>query len=404
MGVAGGDPRVDDRLRVLSGALRAFAETTTDYERLLEVVARTVSDVVADGCIVRLLSDGGWLTPVAVHLPLKACVADARAAAEARTFMTAPRNVAEYAWGQRLIETGEAFMVPRLDIAQFRAVVTPEVAKVYETIGIHSMLVVVLRLRGESIGTLTLFRFDPESPSFDAADQEMAQALADHAALAIGNARSYAAERSARDAAEKAKARFARLSEAGVIGTVVINLEDKRVVDVNDTLLHLVGYSRDELVSGRVPWPSLTAPEWSDVDARAVEQLRTTGVAGLREKEFTRKDGTRVPVLAGSAMLGGGTTECISFVLDLTERKEAERGRREAERRAQRMVESATVGMWTVDSEGRTTFMNARMANILGRDLAEALTTPTNEFFFAEDRPAMAERLCERQNGLAGPV
>ncbi len=397
------DPRVDDRLHVLSGALRAFAEATMDYERLLSVVARTVSDVVADGCIVRLLSDGGWLTPVAFHFPLEAYVADADAADDARTFMTAPRNVAEYAWGQRLIETGEAFMLPRLDIAQFRAAVTPEVAKVYETIGIHSMLVVVLRLRGESIGTLTLFRFDPESPSFDAADQEMAQALADHAALAIGNARSYAAERAARDAAEKATARFSRLSEAGVIGTVVLDLDDKRVVDANDTLLHLVGYSRDELLSGRVPWASLTAPEWSDVDARAIEQLTMTGVAALREKEFTRKDGTRVPVLAGSAMLSGGTTECISFVLDLTERKEAERGRREAERRAQGMVESATVGMWTVGADGRTTFMNARMAEILGRDVAEAVTMPTTEFFFAEDRPAMAERLAKRRDGLAGP-
>src|SRR5580700_4955892 len=110
--------RQDDRLHVLSTSLRAFAEATMDYERLLDVVARTVSDVVADGCIVRLLSDGGWLTPVAFHFPLEAYVADARAAAEARTFMTASRNVSEYAWGQRLIETGEAFMLPRLDIAQ----------------------------------------------------------------------------------------------------------------------------------------------------------------------------------------------------------------------------------------------------------------------------------------------
>jgi hypothetical protein len=161
VGVPDRDPRVDDRLHVLSAALRAFVEATTDYERLLNVVARTVSDVVADACIVRLLSDGGWLTPVAVHLPLEAYVVDARAAARAREFMVASRNVAEYAWGQRLIETGEAFMLPRLDIAHFRTVVTPEVAQVYETIGIHSMLVVVLRLRAESIGTLTLFRFDP---------------------------------------------------------------------------------------------------------------------------------------------------------------------------------------------------------------------------------------------------
>jgi GAF domain-containing protein len=186
MGVPDQRRRREDRLHVLSGALRAFAEATTDYERLLNVVARTVSDVVADGCIVRLLEEGGWLTPVAFHLPFDTRGTDADAVARAHTFMAAPRNVAEYAWGQHLIETGEAFILPRLEMAQFRSVVTPDVAEVYETIGIHSMLVVVLRLRGQSIGTLSLFRFDPASPSFDEADREMAQALADHAALAIG--------------------------------------------------------------------------------------------------------------------------------------------------------------------------------------------------------------------------
>jgi len=59
--------------------------------------------------------------------------------------------------------------------------------------------------------------------------------------------------------------------------------------------------------------------------------------------------------------------------------------------------------MWTVGADGRTTFMNARMAEILGRDVAEAVTMPTTEFFFAEDRPAMAERLAKRRDGLAGP-
>jgi PAS domain S-box-containing protein len=394
---------VDDRLHVLSGALRAFAEATTDYQRLLDVVARKVTDVVADGCIVRLLSNDGWLSPVAFHLPIEGCVSDAGEAARVRAFMSAPQRVADYAWGPHLMETGEAFILPRVDMAHFRTVVTPEVAEVYETIGIHSMLVVVLRLRGESIGTLSLFRFHVASSPFDNSDLEMAQALADHAALAIGNARSYVTERAARDAAERATARFARLSEAGILGTVVVDLESGRVVDVNDTLLQLVGYSRDDLLSGRVSWRDLTPSEWSEVDARAIEQLTTSGIAGLREKELIRKDGGRVPVMAGSAMLEGKTTECISFMLDLTERKEAERGRREAERRAQRMVESATVGIWTVGADGRTTFMNARMADILGRDVAVAVTMPTAEFFFAEDRPAMAERLAKRRDGLAGP-
>jgi signal transduction histidine kinase len=195
--------RLEERLHVLSGALRAFAEATTDYERLLNVVARTVADVVADGCIVRLLSDGEWLSPVAFYLPLEARVVVADAAARIRAFMEAPQRVTDYAWGARLIETGEAFLAPRMDLAA----VTPEVAEVYKTIGVHSLLVTVLRVRGETIGTLSLFRFNPTSPSFDKRDQEMAQALADHAALAITNARLL--QSALRELAEREKAEAA---------------------------------------------------------------------------------------------------------------------------------------------------------------------------------------------------
>jgi PAS domain S-box-containing protein len=400
----GGDKRdrgLDARLRVLSAALRAFSEATTDYERLLDVVARTVADVVADGCIVRLLTPGGWLAPVAFHLPLESTVKDADSAARLRRFMAAPRNVGEYAWGPHLIETGEPFLLQRLEMAEFRTQVTADVADVYDAIGIHSMLVVALRLRGETIGTLSLFRFHPGSPSFDESDREMAQALADHAALAIANARSYRAERLARGEAERATARFQCLSEAGIIGTIVVNMDGRKIVDVNDTLLRLIGYTRDELLSG-VVWSSLTPPEWANVDARAIEQLRTSGVAGLREKELVRKDGRRVPVLAGSAMLGPGSTECISFFLDLAERKDAERALHEAERRSQRIVESATVGMWMIDAQGRTTFVNRRMAEILGATVAEAMSTPLSEFIVPEERAVIDERLAQRQAGMAG--
>ena len=393
------DKSPDGRLRVLSTALRAFAEATTDYERLLDVVARTVAYIVADGCIVRLLTDGGWLTPVAFHLPLESTVRDPATAARLRAFMGAPRNVSEYSWGQNLMETGQPFLLQHLEMAQFRTLVTADVAEAYEAIGIHSMLVVTLRVRGQSLGTLSLFRFEPTSSAFEEDDQEMAQALADHAALAIANARSYLAERDAREEAEKATTRFGRLSEAGVIGTIVMDLNGHRVVEINDTLLRLIGYTREELLSGEVSWSSLTPPGWADVDARALEQLRTSGVAGVREKELIRKDGTRAPVLAGSAMLGSDSTECISFVLDLTERKAAERALHEAERRSQRIVESATVGMWMIDAEGRTTFMNPHMAEILGLDVAEAMRTPFIELIPPEDRALVNQRLSQRKDG-----
>jgi signal transduction histidine kinase len=180
---------LEDRLRTLSGALRAFAEATTDYERLLEVVARTLAEVVKDGCVVRLLSEGGWLSPVAVELPVGRRVQDPEMVARLHAHIAAPHNVSEQGAARKVIETGEPLLVPRLDIEQMRSTTSPEIVQVYETIGIHSLLLVALRVRGESIGLLSLVRFDPDSPPFGDADLGLAQALADHAALAISNAR-----------------------------------------------------------------------------------------------------------------------------------------------------------------------------------------------------------------------
>src|SRR5205823_10930777 len=59
-------------------------------------------------------------------------------------------------------------------------------------------------------------------------------------------------------------------------------------------------------------------------DARRIDQLRLLGQLPPREKEFFRKDGSRVPVLIGTALLAGSSDESISFVLDLTARKQAE--------------------------------------------------------------------------------
>src|SRR6266542_1112250 len=180
---------IDDRLRILSAVLRDFAEATADYERLLDVVARKLAEVVKDGCVVRLLSEGGWLSPVAIHMPVEERVRDADVLAQLRAHMSALHNVGEQGAARRVIETGEAVLVPRLDLSQMRSTATPEIVHVYETIGIHSLLLVALRVRGESIGLLALVRFAPGSPPFDEHDRDLAQALADHAALAITNAR-----------------------------------------------------------------------------------------------------------------------------------------------------------------------------------------------------------------------
>jgi two-component system cell cycle sensor histidine kinase/response regulator CckA len=190
---AGRIRQLEDRLKLLSASLRAFSEATTDYERLLDLVAQHLALVVKDGCVVRLLGDDGWLSPVAVHLPIEARIRDPEVLARVRSHVTRRHNVAEQQSARRVLETGESILIPRLDLDQLRATADPEIVTAYETIGIHSLLLIALRARGESIGLLALTRFEATSPPFTEADRELAQALADNAALAISNARLFQA-------------------------------------------------------------------------------------------------------------------------------------------------------------------------------------------------------------------
>ncbi len=318
--------RLAERLRVVTEASHEFAAATYDYDRLLDVVARRLGEFGGDMCAIRTVSeDGEWLesTGAAYHR-------DPALLAATREIMASGRQRIGEGISGRVARTGQPLIVPRMSTSDFAASSEPRYRPYLERLGVTSAIMLPLMCRGKLVGVANLMRSGSADP-YDDGDLRLVQSVADHAALAIGNARSYAAERAAREAAEKAtaamrqaEARFARLSESGTIGILVISIRDSRVIAINDTLLNLLGYSRDEVLSGDVTWSDLTPPEWQDVDARAVDQLSASGIAGLREKEYLRKNGTRVPVLAGSAMLEGEARECISFVLDLTERKEAQ--------------------------------------------------------------------------------
>jgi len=127
--------------------------------------------------------------------------------------------------------------------------------------------------------------------------------------------------------------RFTRLFEAGIIGILICDIHGN-IKDANDGFLRMVGYSRDEVISGRVRWAEMTPPEWERHDQTAIAQLMERGVTNTWEKEYIRKDGSRVPILVGVAMLN--EVECIAFVLDITERRRLEELRvRSAELEAQ---------------------------------------------------------------------
>lgn len=85
-----------------------------------------------------------------------------------------------------------------------------------------------------------------------------------------------------------------------------------------------MGYGREEVLSGRICWIDITPPEWTEVDAGAMAEIRATGRCAPFEKEYVRKDGDRVPVLVGAAAFSETSEASVAFVLDLSERKQAE--------------------------------------------------------------------------------
>jgi signal transduction histidine kinase len=93
----------------------------------------------------------------------------------------------------------------------------------------------------------------------------------------------------------------------------------------------MLQYDREDLASGRLRWTDLTPAEWRHRDERAVADLQATGILHPFEKEYFRKDGSRVAVLLGGALFEGSGNEGVAFVLDLSEQKRAERALRRSE-------------------------------------------------------------------------
>lgn len=137
---------------------------------------------------------------------------------------------------------------------------------------------------------------------------------------------------------KRTEARFRRLVNSNAQG-VFFGTSGGGITDANDAFLKLVGYSREDLENGGIGWAALTPPEYVDADRLALEQLRITGTCTPYEKEFYRKDGTRVPILIGSATFEDCPEEGVCFIVDLTERKKLE----QQFLRAQRMESIGTL-------------------------------------------------------------
>jgi PAS domain S-box-containing protein len=200
----------------------------------------------------------------------------------------------------------------------------------------RSVLCLPLTKQAELIGALYLEN-NLASDVFTPTRISVLELLASQAAISLENARLY------NDLRER-EARIRRLVDSNIVGIVIWDVQG-RIIEANQAFLDIVGYAREDLASLR--WTELTPAEWRDVDDQASAELSATGSVQPREKEYFRKDGSRVPVLVARAIFEWNRDEGVAFVLDLTERKHVEGALRDTQANLAHIMRITTLGELT---------------------------------------------------------
>jgi PAS domain S-box-containing protein len=189
-----------------------------------------------------------------------------------------------------------------------------------------------------------------------------------------------AARKQAEESLLKSEKRLRRLYESGLLGMFYWN-RDGQITDANDKFLDMIGYSREDMAAGRINGYRMTPPEFKIVDERSVSELHTADVNKIPfEKEYIRKDGTRLSILIAGALLDRERFNGIAFVLDITERKIAESQReaalealREKELQYRNLADSGLALIWTSGTDKLCNYFNASWLKFTGHTLEQEM-------------------------------
>lgn len=155
------------------------------------------------------------------------------------------------------------------------------------------------------------------------------------------------------EALRRSESRFRRLSDSNMIGIIVAG-DSGKILEANEAFLAMIGYSREGMAKQELRWTDITAPGHEYLDEAAICEMRERGFCRPFEKEYVRKDGSRVPVLIGCAAMEQGGGEIIAFVMDLSDRKRWEQETLEARERAEAANRAKDDFLATLSHELRT--------------------------------------------------
>jgi len=172
-------------------------------------------------------------------------------------------------------------------------------------------------------------------------------------------------QKQAEIALQQSEERFSRIFYSSVVGMIFADFQGN-IIDANNCFLDMIGYTREELRTGKIDWLAMTPPEYLAKDYECMEYLIQNGEVEPWEKEYYRKDGSRIAILIGAAFLQETKNESICVIIDISDRKQAEKSLRKSQQFIQTIINTVPLPLFWKDQQSVFLGCNQQLAQVLG--------------------------------------
>ncbi len=206
----------------------------------------------------------------------------------------------------------------------------------------------------------------------------------------LGTYQNITARRQAELDLQASELRFRRMFDSNVVGMIFADFQGQ-ITNANDRFLQMIGYTRAELEAGEIRWDRMTPPEHVSADVVAIDCLTRNGRMEPWEKEYYCKDGSRLPVIVGAAVLPGSEEQTICVVVDISDRKQMECQLTESEAKFRRLVEGMNDLIWSCSKDGKFTYLSPQFQTFFEFKPSDWIGKSFLDLIHPDDVPTMIE-------------
>ncbi|MBD2528739.1 PAS domain S-box protein [Nostoc flagelliforme FACHB-838] len=158
-------------------------------------------------------------------------------------------------------------------------------------------------------------------------------------------------------ALKQANERLRSFVKANVVGILFGDVNGS-ITEANDEFLRIVGYTQEDVQTGRLRWTDITPSEYQYLDELAIAEATAKTTCTPYEKELIRKDGSSVPVVVGYSLLGESRQKSVAFILDISDLKQAKKALNHSQEQFQAFMDNIPAAAWITNADGRVIYLS----------------------------------------------